>query len=244
MPPTTVVALPGLHGSAALFDAFVAARPLHLDLRTIALDDDLATYEDLERDVLQRLPDTPFWIVAESFSGPLAVRIAARRDVLGLVLCASFASFPHASLRFVPWRLVSLAPAPRCAISSFLTGGDSALAARVNDQVRRLSHRVFSDRIRAALSVNVHDLLALSSYPCLYVQATRDRLLGQRGPDTVLAARPDTTVARIDAPHLVLQTAPELAWSVISKFAAQQWLAADRGPDAPRSAVEPPVGGG
>ncbi|MGQ0798894.1 MAG: serine aminopeptidase domain-containing protein [Pseudomarimonas sp.] len=43
----------------------------------------------------------PYFLLGESFGGPLAIALAARqpRGLLGLVLCASFARYPIESLR-------------------------------------------------------------------------------------------------------------------------------------------------
>ena len=53
-------------------------------------------YDELLPLILAAIPPGPFVVVGESFSGPLAVMLAARRPpgLRGLVLCASFVQFP------------------------------------------------------------------------------------------------------------------------------------------------------
>ena len=88
---TDVVLLPGLHGSTALYDAFVALAPPWARCVPVALPtlgdqslDGLATTLEAEFRRLEGIV-----LVAESFSGPIAVRLAARlgQKVALLALC-------------------------------------------------------------------------------------------------------------------------------------------------------------
>ena len=115
----TVIALPGLHGSTALFEPLGAHCPDDIALQTHELPSDVpASYDELEQLIAARLPDEPFCLVAESFSGPLAVRLASSGRVKALVLCATFVQPPLPWVaRALPWRaLLSVRP-PLLAVS-------------------------------------------------------------------------------------------------------------------------------
>jgi hypothetical protein len=67
--------LPGMDGTGLLFDAFARHLAPRLNPRIVIFPTDVSlTYDEL----LQRIdvPTKPFAIVAESFSGPLGIRLA------------------------------------------------------------------------------------------------------------------------------------------------------------------------
>jgi pimeloyl-[acyl-carrier protein] methyl ester esterase len=96
-----LVLLPGLDGTGKLFAEFLRVLDLNISTLVVAYSKDIPmNYDQLETLVTAALPtDRPFVLLGESFSGPLAIRIAARRpaSLVGLVLCVTFASNPY------PW---------------------------------------------------------------------------------------------------------------------------------------------
>src|SRR5512140_1774232 len=171
---------------------------------------------------LVEVPDAPFAIVAESFSGPLGVMIAARhpRRVLALVLVASFVRDPT---RMAARLGAALAPAvlrlrpPGWLVRRTLLGTDSLPeevdAARA--AIRIVKPSVLARRLREIASVDVSALLARTTTPLLYVGASRDRLVAPREAERVAMLRPDASLRTIDAPHFVLQSRPQAAAAVI-----------------------------
>lgn len=215
----TLVALPGLHGSTALFDSLRRTRPRGVDLCTLELDPSLASYSELMSGALSRLPSQPFCLLAESFSGPLAIRIAARANVQALFLCASFAASPRPLLSsLAPWRVVGLAPPPLGVLAHFLTGGDRSLAEQVAREISKVSPAVISARLREALTANVVHELSTSACPLHYIRGLRDRLVPRACWLQIQRVRPDSTLTELDAPHLVLQAAPQEAWRAVFDF--------------------------
>src|SRR5262249_47392049 len=94
----TLVLLPGMHGSGELFADFVAA--LGAEHEAIAITypkDQPLGYARLESIVRSELPsDRSYVLLGESFSGPIALSIAASAPcrLRGLILCGSFAKNP------------------------------------------------------------------------------------------------------------------------------------------------------
>src|SRR5262245_7139152 len=85
-----------MDGSGLLFDEFVS----ELGYRSIIISyptDEPLRYEELEQHVRRRLPtDEPLILLAESFSGPLAIAIAASPppQLKAIVLVCTFARLP------------------------------------------------------------------------------------------------------------------------------------------------------
>src|SRR5690349_11358194 len=97
----TLVLLPGLDGTGELFSRFVASLRSH-DVQVVDYPRDRALgYAALEEFVRERLPrEMDYFLLAESFSGPIAISIAASSPshLKGLILCGSFAANPLPAL--------------------------------------------------------------------------------------------------------------------------------------------------
>jgi pimeloyl-ACP methyl ester carboxylesterase len=218
--PRTLIALPGLHGSAALFAPLLASRPPGVEMRTFELPVAELSYAELATHVAEQLPrGEPFSLLAESFSGPLALLAAQHVAPSRLILCATFVRSPFPPvLARLPWTLLARLPLPTSAIALALTGGDRRLAREVRREVDRVPPRVIASRIRATLRADVRRELRACPCRVLSLQAARDRLIPASAVGEMLRARPDARVARIDAPHLLLQMAPREAWREITEF--------------------------
>ena len=215
----TIVALPGLHGSAALFEPLVRSCPPGFELRVVALNPQVAAYSEHEASITKQLPAGRFCILAESFSGPLAVRLAAQPPVAGIILCASFVTSPRSTaLRAVAKApLFRLGPPPWL-LAKFLCGGDTLLARQVAAEVRKVSPAVLAARAVETLKVNDAARLGGTRCPLLYLQAAGDWVVPARCFKDIALSRPDVELVRLDAPHLMLQTSPELAWQAMVPF--------------------------
>ena len=220
MSSPAIVLLPGLHGSTELFDRFVAAAPADFTLRAQPLPNELPMdYEALTDWVIARLPPDPVVLIAESFSGPLALLIADRcPQIIALVLCVTFVEPPAPPLiaRF-PSRIWNVTP-PLPLIRALLTGGDRALAADIQRTVRALSGDVIAHRIRSALHVDVKAELQRVSKPLLCVSATRDWIVPARNAARIRALKPSASFVEIDGPHMLLQTRTAVSWRAIEPF--------------------------
>ena len=94
----TVVLLPGMDGTGRLFKPFVKLLPQRVGVRIINYPGHVyLNYEQLASRVRNELPaGEPFIIVAESYSGPIALTLAAQPvgGLLAVVLVSSFVSRP------------------------------------------------------------------------------------------------------------------------------------------------------
>ena len=228
----TLVLLPGMDGSGELFAGFVAAlgdgiAPLVLSYPA----EQPLDYQGLADFARDRLPvGQPYVLLGESFSGPVAIALAASRppDLVGLVLSCTFARNPVPRLR----RFAGLIPF--LPISSkftglalpLLLGGHATPALRrtlrgVLDQVRPA---VLRARMRAVLGVDYSAQLRGVTVPVLYLQAAQDRVVSRASARHITLLLPQVKAVVLDGPHLLLQAAPVAAASVVREFAEQIYL--------------------
>ena len=217
--------LPGMDGTARLFEPLIAALPQQLKAVTVAYPSDKSFgYEELLPIVENAVPSGPFVVVGESFSGPLAVMLSARHPpgLCGIVLCASFVQSPlklpeRLRMSVRPW-IFSLRPL--WILSWILLGSHSFghLGAMARSVVRSILPAALAARTRAVLSVDVTNELRACKVPILYLQATRDLVVRANCWELVKSVRPDAKVEMLAGPHLILQTAPIAAAAALKAF--------------------------
>lgn len=224
-----VLLLPGIDGSGRLFGPLLAAEPRAFSPETLSYPPDRALgYDELAAIVRERLPRGRFVLLAESFSGPIAIRIAAERPrgLAALVLAATFLHRPlnpilHPIRGLVGARFFGVAM-PAVLVRHFMAGADApdGLVAEVQAAVAAVSPEVMAHRAAEALRVDARADLARVDAPILCLAATRDRLIRTDVAEEVLAIRPDAEIALVDAPHMVLQRCPQASLARIEEFLA------------------------
>jgi len=220
------VLLPGLDGTGKRLADFVAQLGVDFDVRIIGypLQRPLA-YDALEQIVRAALPtERAFVLLAESFSGPIAVRIAADSPMglRAVILCASFIKGPYPLLR---WAAPLAAFAPVKSMPRWLRGlvlwgpGDPA---RVPAQSQRASAAVAAPVLRARLSalltVDARSAAARVRVPMLVISARSDRLFGPRAAREISESAPHAEFVALEGPHLLLQARPRECAHVIAQF--------------------------
>jgi pimeloyl-[acyl-carrier protein] methyl ester esterase len=218
-----VIVLPGMHGTTNLLSEFASTAPSDVRVELVALPPQKLDYLALTLHfaaTLRLSPDSV--LVAESFSGPLAIMLAERCNVAALILCNTFATAPYPSaLRAFPLSQLARIPPPSFLVRHYAVGWSASaqLVSRVRDTVAVVPHDVLAFRTRCALSVDVTSVLAKCKVPILYVRGTEDRLVRDRSVAAIVAAAgTPVSVANIRGPHLVLTTAPREVWQSISEF--------------------------
>src|SRR5262245_14893658 len=202
----TLVLLPGLDGSDIMFRPLVESAPAEVEMVTIAYPPGPAnTYDDLLPLVREFLPqDRPFYLLGWSFSGPLALRIAAARPPLlrGVILASSFARnpipyLPRGALRLVHPFLFRLFPAVaqlKALLGGFSTPEMRALLSEAHSQV---CAEAMACRVRAALTVDATGALTACSVPVLYLRASKDGVIPWSCADEICRCLPAMEIADI-----------------------------------------------
>jgi pimeloyl-ACP methyl ester carboxylesterase len=220
-----LVLLPGLHGTGELFGPLLRALPPDLPTHVVPYPGDrFLSYSELVTYLKSRLPKSPFVLLAESFAGPLAMQFTAAHPgrVRGLILVASFARPPlPAVYRFLPLGVLIRYRPP--ALMRRLLGRepDPELLGQLTRTLAPIPAKLLAARVRAVLSTDATPALRAVTCPILYLRGTHDRLVPAKAVSVIRVHRPDTGVVDIDAPHLVLQTAPNEAANAIQQFLAQ-----------------------
>jgi pimeloyl-ACP methyl ester carboxylesterase len=221
-----LILLPGLDGTGDLFDPLLAE--LDTDVRPVVVryrSPPLTRYEDCQAAVTSQLPaNEPYVLLGESFSGPIAVSIAATRPpgLRGVILSASFVSSPTPTLkRLQPLvRFLPMGGKPGW-VSNYLLLSPSASPA-LRDHFARTMASVAPPDLRARLReialVDVSHKLAAIDAPILYLRATRDRLVPAECADRIARATSRVRIVDFEAPHMLLQTAPGECARVIGEF--------------------------
>jgi pimeloyl-ACP methyl ester carboxylesterase len=221
-----LVLLPGLDGTGLLFAGFVAALGSEVEVIVVSYPPDIPLgYSELEPIARSFLPlDRPYFLLGESFSGPIAISIAASSPpgLLGLVLCCSFARNPLPLL--VPVRsaigIVPVAALPMALLSFLVLGRHSspALRSSLASSLALVAPAVLRTRAHAALSVNASALLSRVKVPVLYLRASEDRVVPRSTSEHILSLAPGSMVVEFVAPHFLLQVLPSPAASTVVAF--------------------------
>ncbi len=222
----TLVLLPGLDGTGLLFADFIEALGPTVNVIVVSYPPDQPlSYEQLEPLVRSFLPsDRPFYLLAESFSGPLAISIAASspEGLLGLILSCSFARNPLPLLAPIRFAIAAfpVAAIPVAMISFFVLG---RYASRTHHEALRTSlalvtPSVLRARAHAALAVDVSGLLHRIKIPTLYLRASEDRVIPKSSSVLIASLMPNVMMMEFTAPHFLLQVVPALAASTVAEF--------------------------
>lgn len=225
---TALVILPGLDGTSALLDAFAVEARRYFAQVTVAAypSDRTASYAELGQLARQSLPQQRFVLLGESFSGPIALSLAAQRPsgLAGLVLSTTFARNPVPAL--APFAaLTRFAPAhrlPTAALRWWLLGrwATPTLETQLARTLRGIAPAVLRDRAASALRVDVSPRLADIAVPTLYLRASHDRLMHRTAGATILAGIAGARCIELPGPHLLLQTAPSASARAIADWFA------------------------
>lgn len=170
-----------------------------------------------------------FVLIAESFSGPLALRIAGShpKGMIALVLCASFATAPIS--RVTCWLLYFVAQVthgwniPRFILRWCLTGEncDETLV-KVRAALQRLTRQALASRFKVLVQFTRQFNLRSIKVPMLYLRPTQDRLVRQKDLALLRSIYPGLVVEELRAPHLILQCSTMQAIAAIERFINRQ----------------------
>lgn len=214
-----LILLPGLDGTGNLFTPLLgqlSARVTPVVARYPS--DRFLGYAELAEQVAAALPAAPCWMVAESFSGPIALQVAARRPptLLGVVLVGSFARSPWPSQLALGVHRSLLVAVP-FAIRWLLLDRDAPiiLRAQVQAAIETVPPAILAARLRALLRVDVRWALRELAVPLFDLRAEHDRLVPRRASLGACAR-----CLSLPGPHLLLQRHPRACAALLEGLLA------------------------
>jgi len=222
----TLVLLPGMDGTGDLFSPFVSAYAAPTKVVRYPPSEPFG-YEELQEVARSQLPVAePCVLLGESFSGPIAISLAAERapNLLAVVLCASFARNPRPLLGpFSPFTGLIPTKPPLRVVEALLCGRfrSPELRQLLERALTQVAPSALRARLKAVADVDVVARLQQLQVPVLYLRALEDRLVPARAAMEVLSNAKSGKLVEFSAPHLLLQCVPEQAARTIREFMAE-----------------------
>jgi pimeloyl-[acyl-carrier protein] methyl ester esterase len=184
-------------------------------------------YDELAGLVRPQLPvGKPFVLLGESFSGPVALTLAAKRPhgLRAVVLSTSFAVNPRPALarladfaHMVPPHLLPVGLYTYFLLGKWTTPRLRDLFAQT---LQSVDGDVLAARLVSCLRVDVRPLLPQVGVPMLYLRGRRDRLVPPAAGELVKAQAKHAGIVDLDAPHCLLQAIPAQAAKAVKEFVA------------------------
>ncbi len=210
-----------MDGTGELLTALVDQLSPYRPVQSIAYPPALLGYDELADFVAKHAPEERFVIVGESFSGPIAIEIAATEPrVAGMVLVSSFCKHPMPSLFAPVANLLDLKWVPNAIVEWALLGttGDTELKAHLRKVLATLPREIVRFRAAEALRVDKRDRLRTIACPILCLQGRFDRLVRKKCLDEITSIQPRSQVRWFAASHMLMETHPREAAQSINEF--------------------------
>jgi pimeloyl-ACP methyl ester carboxylesterase len=219
-----VILLPGLDGTGLAYRD-LQSHLLPFDSSVIPLATRSAGYVSDLQAARERLPATgPYVLVAESYSGPIGISIAAMHPpgLVGLVLSTTFLNCPRPYLAQLRLLLKLLPPirVPTFPFVPLLLNGRSTPEARelLRIVLNQASPKAMLTRLNDVATVDVATDARSIEVPTLYLRASVDRVIPGSAGDTIQRHIPHASITELAGPHLLLQACPHEAAKRIAEF--------------------------
>jgi pimeloyl-[acyl-carrier protein] methyl ester esterase len=221
-----------MDGSGTLFSEFISALPPGVQPLVITYPPNKPMgYTDLEALTRERLPSRPFILLGESFSGVIAVALAAGAPstLRGVVLVGAFVRSPIPALRgfrsvlgCLPiWRI------PIRIAATVLLGRSSSASARnrLAAAITAVAPATWRARLSAVLSVDAVEKLSRVRVPVLYLRGRSDRVVPRSAWYLIKSGLPSARIVELDGPHFLLQAKPVECAAQVTAFAREAGFA-------------------
>ncbi len=210
-----IIILPGLDGTDTLRRDFCDALAPQIDAKCLSYPVDVTTYADLLPMVQSQLSKVEgnYILVAESFSGPLALQITASKpaNLKAVIFIVSFPSSPR-TLPSILGKITAWMPPTfwgiRHIIDWFGFGkwGSPDLSQSLLQVLKAVPPTVLAQRLEQVLQCNEVARLQNSSIPMFSIEASHDRLVSGRACNEFPNAGVET--CHVEGPHFLLQARP------------------------------------
>lgn len=209
-----------MDGTGKLFKPFVEMAPSGFEVRTVTLIQEIGVSFHEQAQVIQEQINEPSIIIAESYSGSIALELIklVPEKILHIYFVASFISSPSRLSRFgfiLPEKLL-LAISPKNPILlKYLFGRflNSEIKEIFTQAIESVDPEVLKFRLTQISKLKSEN--SQYSVPATYLVATQDNLVDRKVIDVFKNCFPQLTVVSIEGTHFLLQTNPQSCWEAI-----------------------------
>lgn len=201
--------LPGMDGTGELFGRFAAEVSSWSTPTVVRYPNEPRSPGELADQIELTEPVT---VLAESFSGAVGIRLAAKHPALvtKLILVGSFVTPPRGSsaMRMLGSLPFHVSP-PRWVLRRWLIGADASdeLVSQLASTLRQVAPAVLAHRLASISRIDERASLQSLTVPIITLTARQDRLVSTRLRSHLTAAKH----LELDGPHLLLQARPREA---------------------------------
>lgn len=212
-----LVLLPGLDGPGVLFRPLLAELPKDVRPGVIAYpSNQTLSLSEYARLVARQLPHQEFVLLAESFSGLVALALLADAAprLSGVLFVGGFAEPPRRLLlqlaTLVPWAGSAMRSAPPFLLRQFCLGktANSQQLALLREALAAVSPSVLTHRLGLVAARQPFGKKQFA-IPCHYLQASQDRLVPPSAARWFQHHFAPCEVDCIEGPHFLLQARPQ-----------------------------------
>ncbi|MES2676211.1 MAG: hypothetical protein V4660_18380 [Pseudomonadota bacterium] len=217
-----IILLPGMDGTGVLFMPLLPLLSVQQEIISFNCVTD-QTYESIYAYVKENLPSEEFYLLAESFSGPIAARLASEniQHLKGIIVVATFLSCPSRPLvsfaKKLSLKKLLKMPFSAFFIRKFLVGSVFPLELFYK-AISDVTESVFKDRLSALESLNEKAVKIKSNIPVLYLYAENDYLVSESHISEFVSLFGDVLVCHVKGTHFLLQSNPENCAKHINDF--------------------------
>ncbi len=221
-----LILLPGMDGTGKLFAPFI--RALNQNINTIVVSyptDEVLNYVQLIKLASTYIPpNQPYFLLGESFSGPIAIALAASADahLKGLILSCTFARNPRLQLSRLSFLVpaISIGHVLFSVMSKLLMAkfNNASIRQQLFDAVSAVAPQVMRARLDAVIGVDYVEWLKKLDVPILYLRGKRDYLVPASAGQLIMQQAKNAQLVELNTPHLLLQIAPNDAAKSVQAF--------------------------
>jgi pimeloyl-ACP methyl ester carboxylesterase len=218
--------LPGMDGTGNLFSPLLAQLPAHIVPTVIRYSATSKLSYSALVEMVQKQISThqPYVLLAESFSGPIAISLAAKANaqLKGVILSCTFASNPRRNLSklsfLVPKSPINTWTVPMMYPLLLGKHDNPELRQQLLEALTQASPEVIRYRLDEVMAVDETLSLKAITQPILYLQANNDYIVPASAGKNIVKLAQQAQIVSLDATHLLLQVAAKEAALQISNF--------------------------
>lgn len=223
-PKTKLLLLPGMDGSGELFDWLIPFLEDNFEIHNICYPKDIdQSYDNLTCWLYEIIKDEEVFVLGESFSGPIAITLAAKSNskIKGLILVSSFANPPISPIMLRLVSLINFEYIPFFMKKLALLGFKRIFGTK--EKFKLVMHQVapelISSRIMEVANCSKYLAQTKIDLPLLILEPEIDLFSNSQSIIQRCVSKRNLVYKSVKSPHMLLQTNPEFAANEIIAFA-------------------------